>query len=167
MTAPIHIRQTTAADQAALNQLFGDSYPVLLAPDYPAERLDQALPLITRANPALLTSGSYFVAVTGDGPPLAAGGWTAASPHRPEPLGTGHIRHVVTHPQATRRGLAAAILRSCFDQARTAGMQRLVALSTRTAVPFYSAMGFKRDCDEIIQMSPEVSFPAVRMQRVL
>lgn len=168
MENSIHIRPTSASDREALTRLFADSYPALLAADYAPDLLARALPLMTRANPALLVSGSYYVALRrAAGPPLAAGGWTAASPHQPEPPGTGHIRHVVTHPKATRQGLAGAVLRRCFDDARGAGLTHLVALSTLTAVPFYAAMGFAVEREEVIAMTPEVSFPAVRMVRAL
>jgi N-acetylglutamate synthase-like GNAT family acetyltransferase len=89
------------------------------------------------------------------------------SPHQAEPTGTGHIRHVVTHPQATRQGLAAAIMRRSFEEARAAGLTQLVALSTLTAARFYTAMGFAVEREEIIAMAPDVNFPAVRMIRAL
>mgnify|MGYP000211943081 CR=1 FL=1 len=86
MEDTVHIRPTTADDHEALNRLFADSYPTLLAAGYAPDLLARALPLIVRANPALLVSGSYYVAERcPGGPPLAAGGWTAASPHQPEP----------------------------------------------------------------------------------
>lgn len=164
MNDRFRLRLATQADQQPLTRLFAESYPVLLAPDYPPSVLERALPLMTRANPALLVSGSYYVMEpTIGGEPLAAGGWTVESPHRPELPGTGHIRHVVTHPKATRQGLAAAIIRRSFEEARAARLTRLVALSTLTAVPFYAAMGFARECEETIAMTSEVSFPAMRM----
>lgn len=162
------MRPARAEDRDALTRLLAASYPVLLAPDYAPDLLARALPLIAQANPALLASGSYYlVEPTLGGAPLAAGGWTADSPQQREREGTGHIRHVVTHPDATRQGLAAALLQHCFDQAQRAGLTHLVALSTLTAVPFYAAMGFAADREEVIAMSPEVSFPAVRMIRAL
>ena len=168
MAENMRIRRTIATDLEPLNRLFADSYPVLLAADYAPDVLADALPLIARANPGLLVSGSYYLAEPEDGgAPLAAGGWTAASPHQPEPAGTGHVRHVVTHPQATRQGLAAAIMRHSCKEARAAGLRQLVALSTLTAVRFYEAMGFAVEREEVIAMTPEVSFPAVRMIRAL
>lgn len=168
MAERMRIRRTFAADLEPLNHLFLESYPVLLAADYAPDVLARALPLIARANPGLLVSGSYYLAEPADGgAPMAAGGWTVESPHQAEPTGTGHIRHVVTHPQATRQGLAAAIMRRSFEEARAAGLRRLVALSTLTAVPFYAAMGFVEEREEVIVMAPDVSFPAVRMIRAL
>lgn len=168
MAENMRIRRTIATDLEPLNRLFAESYPVFLAADYAPEVLDRALPLIARANPVLLESGSYYlVERQKGGTPLAAGGWTAQSPHQPEPAGTGHVRHLVTHPQAARQGLAAAIMRHSFEEARAAGLTHLVALSTLTAVPFYAAMGFAAERAEIVAMAPEVSFPAVRMARTL
>ena len=168
MAEHMRLRRSVATDLEPLNRLFMDSYPVLLAADYAPDLLDRALPLIARANPGLLVSGSYYLAEPEDGgAPLAAGGWTVESPHQAEPTGTGHIRHVVTHPQATRQGLAAAIMRRSFEEARAAGLTQLVALSTLTAVRFYAAMGFAVEREEVIAMAPDVSFPAVRMIRAL
>lgn len=98
---------------------------------------------------------------------LGAGGWTTESPHKPELAGTGHIRHVATLPEATRRGLARAILHHAVAEARAAGLTRFVAMSTRTAVPFYAAMGFREERDEEVALRPGISFPVVRMCRDL
>jgi hypothetical protein len=82
-----------------------ESYPALLKPDYPPSVLVTALPLITRANPALLRSGTYFVAEDAEGRALAAGGWTYSAPQGGVgPRDLGHIRHVVAHPSMSRAG---------------------------------------------------------------
>jgi len=156
------IRTTTLADLDALDRLYAESYPVLLKPDYPASVLTKSLPLISHAQPRLLSSGSYYL-IEEEGLPLAAGGWTAESPLDREACGIGHIRHLVTHPKATRRGLASALLDRCFDRARAAGLSGLVATSTRTAVPFYRAKGCVPECEIIVPLRQGVDFPAVRM----
>jgi GNAT superfamily N-acetyltransferase len=163
---PVTLRPTTGADLQALDRLFADSYPALLAADYPAPLLAAALPLIARAQPHLLASGSYYM-IEEDGAPLAAGGWTAESPHGREAPGIGHIRHVVTHPSATRRGLASRLLDHCIAEARAAGLTGLVAISTRTAVPFYRAKGFAMGRRIELPLAPGIAFPAIRMARPL
>jgi hypothetical protein len=39
-----------------------------------------ALPIISRARPELLASGTYFVALDGNGRMVGAGGWTRGAP---------------------------------------------------------------------------------------
>ena len=168
MVEDIVIRTTNAGDVPAIDALLGASYPVLLKPDYAPSVLVTALPLISRAQPALLRCGSYFVAMDGDGQALAAGGWTHGAPQGGVgPRDVGHIRHVVTHPKATRRGLARAILQRSFATAKRAGIRWMMCQSTRTAEPFYTAMGFQRRGEIEIMLRPGIGFPAVEMIRAL
>jgi len=168
MVSEITIRQTTTRDLPRIDALLSESYPVLLKPDYPPSILVTCLPLISRAQPALLRSGTYYVAEDGEGRAKAAGGWTYSAPQGGVgPRDLGHIRHVVTHPDATRRGLAAAILERCFREARAAGLTWMMAQSTRTAVPFYKAMGFEERAEIEVMLRPGIGFPAVEMARGL
>ncbi|RMA43001.1 GNAT family N-acetyltransferase [Rhodophyticola porphyridii] len=168
MTDQIILRPTTGADMVGIDALLAASYPVLLKPDYPPSVLVTALPLISRANPGLLRSGTFYVVEDSGGRALAAGGWTHTGPQGGiGPRDLGHIRHVVTHPCATRRGLARALLTHAFDCARAAGITRLSCQSTRTAVPFYAAMGFEVQGDIEIALRPGITFPAVQMMRNL
>ncbi|AHM04417.1 putative acetyltransferase (GNAT) family protein [Roseibacterium elongatum DSM 19469] len=168
MLPEIKIRPTTAADMAAIDALLSESYPVLLGGDYTAEVLETTLPVIARARPELLRCGSYYVAEDAGGRALAAGGWTHGGPQGDVgPRDVAHIRHVVTHPEATRRGLGSAILEHCFDKARAQGITWLLCQSTRSAVPFYRTMGFEDRAEIDITLEPGVTFPAVEMARVL
>lgn len=168
MLSQITIRPTTSADLGAIDRLLSESYPALLKRDYPPSVLVTALPLIARARPELLRSGSYYMAEDDEGRALAAGGWTHTGPQGGVgPRDVGHVRHVVTHPRSTRRGLAAAILERCFTEARMAGITWLLCQSTRTAVPFYHAMGFDHRAEIDITLRPGITFPAVEMARVL
>ena len=76
MTALLTLRPSTAADLAAVGALLARSYPRLLAPDYPASVRVLAIPLISRARPELLASGTYWLAHDPQGDILGAGGWT-------------------------------------------------------------------------------------------
>ena len=69
------IRPTTRADMAAVDELLARSYPKLLKADYPPSILVTAIPLISRAQPKLLSCGTYYVAQEGEDI-LGAGGWT-------------------------------------------------------------------------------------------
>ena len=75
-------RVATAGDLARIDGLLARSYPILLKPDYPPSVLVTALPRISRANPQLVTSGSYYV-VEGNGSVAGAGG---SGPVPPRPV---------------------------------------------------------------------------------
>lgn len=54
----IVVRVATPADEPAVNALLAASYPALMRESYEAAVLAAALPMITQANPALLSSGT-------------------------------------------------------------------------------------------------------------
>jgi N-acetylglutamate synthase-like GNAT family acetyltransferase len=164
MTVPA-IRVATPSDAAAVSALFAASYPALLAVGYDAALLKVALPLMTVAQPKLLESGTFFVSCQDDGNLTACGGWTFEQPGTGHiQSGTGHIRHFATHPGWTRRGLAAAILDRCFDDARRAGADRVECQSTLTAAAFYAASGFKTVSPIDVILPPNIAFPALLMR---
>ncbi|MCU9848783.1 GNAT family N-acetyltransferase [Defluviimonas sp. WL0024] len=159
------IRTAGPADLAAVDALLARSYPRLLAPDYPPSALVLALPLLARAQPALLASGRYYLAEAPDGQVIGAGGWSRAAPGSGETgPGLGHVRHLVTDHRHLRRGIARAILERVFAEARAGGVRELDCLSTRTAVPFYAAVGFERLEEVTVALRPGIDFPAVRMR---
>ena len=160
----LRLRVSTPADLAAVDALLSRSYPKLLKPDYPPSVLVTALPLISRAQPALLRSGTYYVVEDAGGAILGAGGW---SRREGSERWVGHIRHLVTDDRHLRRGIAGALIAQCFEVARAAGIREMEAWSTRTAVPFYRAQGF-RDLGPIdVPLRPGITFPSVRMRVTL
>lgn len=163
----LSVRVTTAADLAAVDALLARSYPMLLKADYPPSILVTAIPLISKAQPALLTSGRYYV-VEDESGIVGAGGVTASPPRgwRAEAT-TGHIRHVATDPARTRQGIGRRLMAHLFEVARGDGLTRLEALSTRTAVPFYAAQGFAEIAAVSVELRPGIDFPSVLMQREL
>jgi GNAT superfamily N-acetyltransferase len=162
------IRLATPADLAEVDALLAHSYPKLLAADYAPSVLVLALPIISRARPELLASGSYFVALDGAGRMVGAGGWTRGAPDSGDATrGTGHVRHVVTRAGEVRRGIGRALMGCVMDHAAAAGVRRLDCLSTRTAVPFYKALGFRATGPVEVPLRPGIVFPAVRMHIVL
>ncbi|PWK61159.1 GNAT family N-acetyltransferase [Roseicyclus mahoneyensis] len=168
MVDTITIRPTTQHDLGAVDALLAASYPALLKRDYAPSVLVTALPLISRANPALLRSGTYFIAEDAEGQALAAGGWTRSAPQGGVGLPEiGHVRHVATHPSHLRKGLAQAIVTRVLADALAAGVERMICQSTQTAVPFYKAMGFRVRGEILIALRPGITFPAVEMERAL
>lgn len=162
------IRATTQGDTTAVAAVLKGSYPVLLAPAYDPALLAKALPLMTRANPVLLASGTYYLAEAADGTPVGCGGWTFERPGAPDdPIdpALAHIRHFATHPDWTGRGIGRALFERCLADAGAAGACRFEAWSTLVAEAFYRRMGFETIDRFEVAMGPEVRFPSVRMVR--
>jgi len=169
MTTTITIRPSAQSDFAAIDALLARSYPATLKQDYPPSTLVTALPLIARAHPTLVNSGTYYVAER-NGEVLGAGGWSWSAPQGGGALGPrdmAHIRHVVTDHRTTRQGIARRLFGTIFQTARAAGVGLLDCQSTLTAVPFYKAMGFHEIGPIEITLRPGIRFSAVRMQRRL
>ena len=167
MTETSTIRPAKRQDLAAIDALLSRSYPALLKRDYLPSVLVTAIPLISRANPSLVSSGTYFVAEAG-GEILGAGGWTPGAP----PGGTsqkriGHIRHVVTDHRQTRRGLGRKLMAHIVSDAASTGIEQLECFSTLTAEPFYVACGFRTLGPMSVTLRKGIDFPAVHMQRFL
>ncbi|MEM1362705.1 MAG: GNAT family N-acetyltransferase [Pseudomonadota bacterium] len=155
------VRLASAADISAVDALLARAYPRLLKPDYRPSVLVTALPLISRAQPRLITCGSYFVAEAADGAILGAGGWTPRS----RASDIGNVRHLVTDDRHLRRGIARAILEVSHEQAVAQGVKLMNCDATITAEPFYTAMGYERSGEIAIALRPGIVFPAVRMIR--
>lgn len=169
--ARITVRTASPADTTAVDALLGRSYPRLLKADYPPSVIVTALPIISRARPELLASGTYFVAVDADGAIVGAGGWTTRSVPPEGMTGRcGDVRHVVTDDRTLRRGIGQAIIARVIETARAAQLTSLICLSTRTAVPFYRAQGFRSRGpapEVMIPLAPGIAFPVCPMSRPL
>jgi GNAT superfamily N-acetyltransferase len=168
MSQTLILRRARPADLSAVDVLLSRSYPRLLAADYPPSVLVLAVPRIARAQPALLASGTYFLAEDGAGRVVGAGGWTPAAPGRAGGLGRmeqriGHVRHVATDPDMVRQGVGRQLMTRVMQDARAVGVEVLECASTRTAVPFYAALGFRTLGDLVVSLGPGVEFAAVRM----
>lgn len=166
--ATLTIGIATTGDFVAVDALLAQSYPILLKPDYAPSVMVLAVPLIARANPRLLSCGTYYVARSG-GEIVGAGGWTPSAPGgaSAQPL-VAHVRHVVTDHRLTRRGIGRALVGHVVGTAAAAaGFSRLEAQATRTAVPFYRALGFKELGPVEVPLRPGIVFPAVSMARAL
>lgn len=167
MTGVLTIRQTRGADLAEIDALFQRSYPALLQGHYPPSLMVMAIPLISRANPALLASGHYFAVIDDWGRIVGAGGWSRAVPWgQARGVGpVGHIRHVVTDHRRTRQGVGRRLMTHIIADARGAGIRQLDCLSTRMAVPFYAACGFEEVGPVMIALRQAIEFPAILMRR--
>ena len=134
------LRAATSGDDEIVTALLEASYPRLLATDYDPRLLARALPLMTKANPQLLASGTYYLVETRVGSAVGCGGWTLEAPGGgASRRGVGHIRHFAIHADWTRQGIGKALLRHCIEEARALGIRKLECLSTLTAIALYES----------------------------
>jgi GNAT superfamily N-acetyltransferase len=160
-----HLRIATPADEAAVSALLHASYSELLAPDYAADLLQKLLPIIGKASPSLLASGTFFVAEDQRAMLLGCGGWTREIPGtRDITPQEAHIRHFATHPSAVRRGVGGALLQRCITEARDDGNALLCSMASLTAEPFYAAFGFRTLNYDVENMPAGLQMPGARMR---
>src|SRR3546814_7970500 len=159
------IRLALPDDAAAVTAVLRASYPDLMAEAYDPELLALMLPTITRANPALLASGTYYLAEA-EGEPVACGGWAREMPGslKVEP-GIGHLRHFATRAGWTGRGIGRLIYDRCESQARAAGVSILECFSSRNPEPFYASLGFHTIGEIDVPMSNGMTLPSIHMRR--
>ncbi len=168
MAADFTIRVAVPADEASITALLEVSYAALMPQSYGAEVLTAALPLMGRANPALLTSGTYYLATIDDRQVVGCGGWTLQRP------GTGetephlaHIRHFGTHPDWLGQGIGRAIYDRCERDAMAAGARRFECYASLNAEGFYAALGFLPVRKHDLPMGPAVKLTALLMERAI
>jgi GNAT superfamily N-acetyltransferase len=162
------IRVATPEDEAAVTAVLTASYSSLLKHHYDAGLLARALPAMTKANPVLLRSGTYYVAEADGGGVAGCGGWTFERPGTTEvAAGYAHVRHFGTDPNWVGRGVAREILLRCIREAADKGAHVLETYSTLAAVGFYRALGFAATGPIDVPMGPALVFPSVHMTRKL
>jgi predicted N-acetyltransferase YhbS len=162
------VRTAVPADAPQVGAVLEASYATLMRPDYDEAVLAAALPVMTAANPVLLASGNYFVAVDRDERIVGCGGWSRERPGTgaTEP-GLAHLRHFATHPDWARCGIGRAIYARCARDARRAGARRLECYASLNAERFYAALGFAAVHKIDIPMRPGLLVPSVVMRRRL
>lgn len=162
-TQTLTLRKSTSIDISAIDALLSRSYRKLLKGSYPPSLQVTAIPLISRANPSLIISGTYFVTEDTDNLILGVGGWTRSI----RGPGIADVRHLATDPDYTRSGVARRTMGGIIENAKAAGARQLDCLATRNAVSFYEAMGFEINRNVTISLRPGIDFPVVRMSRVI
>ncbi|WP_425373882.1 GNAT family N-acetyltransferase [Methylocystis hirsuta] len=121
---------------------------------------------MTKANPHLLASGTYYVTKTADEECIGCGGWTLERPGDDEiQNGVAHIRHFATHPRWLRKGIGSALLSRCIRDAEERSIRTLECYSTLNASYFYGSAGFKRVQTFEAPLTRETKLPAIRMTR--
>ncbi|NDV02469.1 GNAT family N-acetyltransferase [Pseudoroseicyclus tamaricis] len=158
--AALSIRPATGADIAGIDAMMGRAWSRQMAGAYPPSLLILAVPYISRAQPALVTSGRYYVAEEA-GRILGAGGWSGGE------AGRGDVRHVAVDASAAGRGIGRALMERSIAAARDAGVTRLNCTATLNAVPFYEAVGFRALGPTSVRLGPALSLPCTAMVREL
>lgn len=165
--AKINVRPATPDDAALLTGLITASYRELDTGLYEPAQLAAALPAMSKANPKLLASGTYYV-VEVDGAAAACGGWTFEKPGSGGiDEGVAHIRHFATHPAYLRRGLARLLLDRCLEEAKARGACVMKSQATLPAEKFYASAGFLTIKPIEVEMGPDIILPALDMERRL
>ena len=162
----MRLRVAAPEDASSVAAVLGPSYIELMAGAYSADLLARALPVITRANPQLLTSGRYYLVEAESGEPAGCGGWSAHPPGAAEPdPERAHIRHFATHPAWLRRGVGRMLYERCEGEARAAGFTRFECWASLNGEAFYASLGFRRLGLIETRLSRGLMFPAIRMER--
>lgn len=164
MSDTVPIRVATPQDRDGVTGLLRVSYPALVRGAYDAATFDAISPVLTVAQPALLRSGSYFVAETTAGTIVGCGGWTRERPGSGEIRpGLGHVRHFAVHPDWTRRRIGQRMYARCVAQAKASSVETLECYSTLNGEAFYAALGFRSTGRIEVEMANGVRFPGIRM----
>jgi GNAT superfamily N-acetyltransferase len=163
------IRPATMEDKEKATKLLRASYENLLANDYEPDILKEALPIIARAQPSLLTSGTWYIVLHPETRDMVGcGGWTPESPMKDQQgRHYPHLRHFATHPNWLRRGVARVIWNQIWqDVVNMTGPDTVLELfSTITAQPFYESLGFEAVESFMIPLTASCQFPSVIMRR--
>jgi N-acetylglutamate synthase-like GNAT family acetyltransferase len=160
----VDVRRAFPEDAPLIDQLLERAYPTLMAPAYGQEVLAAALPSMTKANPELLKSGTYYVAQD-SARIVGCGGWTFERPGTKEITpDIAHLRHFATDPDALKKGIGRAIFRECAQAAAKAGAKMFKVYSSLNAEPFYKSLGLTRVEQIELQITPAASIPAVLME---
>ncbi len=143
MMANFNVRQSTLADEEVVSTLLEFSYSKLMRESYAPGVLVKLLPIIGKANPALLRSGTFYLAETGNGVIVGAGGWTKQRPDDGDrSAGVGHLRHFATHPSWIGQGVGRAVFDRCLSDAQSSRIDCFHCYASLNAVDFYAKLGF-------------------------
>jgi GNAT superfamily N-acetyltransferase len=167
-SAGFRVRTASPEDAEAVSALLHASYQSLMALGYEPVFFARALPILTKANPVLLSCGTWYVVEmpVADGALIGCGGWTRQRPGAPnEPVdpALGYIRHFATHPSCTRRGIGRALFDRCLADARVAGVCSFECFSNVGAEGFYRALGFRTVEPMNLALGEGLTVPCVRM----
>ena len=168
MSNKYDVRVANRNDESSVSAVLAASYPALMAAAYSPEFLASAVPLMTKAQPHLLTSGTYYVAYAMDDHIVGCGGWTMERPHSGEvEIGLAHLRHFAVAPPWTGRGVGRAIYDRCAAEAKSADVTQFECYASLNAEGFYAALGFRTVKPLDVRMTDELTLASLLMERRL
>ena len=162
------LRPARLLDRREISQLLRASYGTLLSGDYARDVIAAAIDTMCDVPPALVDTGTYFVATLGDRI-VGAGGWSDQTPDL-EPIKPERaaLRKLGVDPTVLRQGVGSALMSEIHRSACKAGKTWMDCLSSRTAEPFYTALGYERyGAMRLKTARPGLWFDVIKMRRVL
>ncbi len=160
----MQLRTAKLSDATAVTTLLERAYPTLMAASYDAAVLVLALPSMTKSNPILLASETYYV-VEDNGRLVGCGGWTPGKPGTGEAEpGVAHLRHFASDPDQARQGIGRLIYNQCATDANDRGATRFQVFAALNAESFYERLGLRRIRVINLAMGPGITFPTILME---
>lgn len=148
------LRVATLDDCAAIERLIAKSIRALGAGDYTSEQIEQALKGAFGLDTQLIKDQTYFIAEV-DGRIAGCGGWSKRKTLFGSDARNGRdagvlepgkdaakIRAFFVDPEFARRGIGAALLKRCEDEASKAGYNGYEMMATLPGVRLYSMFGY-------------------------
>ena len=167
-TKNFDIRIANTSDASAVSSVLAASYPASMADHYDPIVLSELMPRMIVANPRLLASGRYYLAVSQDSAVVGCGGWSEQRPGTGEIVGgLAHIRHFGVHLDWAGSGIGKAIFARCLAIAREERMSEFECFSSLNGEGFYRALGFEAVRPIEVPMGSGPSLPAILMRRAM
>ena len=174
------LRLATIEDVPALEKLIQQSVRGLSATFYSAKQIESALLHVFGVDTQLILDGTYFI-VEAERQVAGAGGWSkrktlfggdqskaGAVDSLLDPLRQpARVRAFYIHPDWSRRGIASMLLTACESAARDAGFRSIELASTLPGIPFYSARGYQKHEEIVIEMGDGETLSTFRMTTTL
>jgi GNAT superfamily N-acetyltransferase len=148
------LRIATLDDCASIDKLIARSIRSLGAGDYTSEQIEHALTGAFGLDTQLIMDQTYFIAMS-EGRIAGCGGWSkrktlfgsdARSGRDAGLLEPGKdaakIRAFFVDPDFARRGIGAALLNRCEEEASRAGYTKYEMMATLPGVRLYAAYGY-------------------------
>ena len=168
MSIDFTIRVASLEDEESVTALLQASYPILMSSRYSLEMLSVLLPTMTKANPSLLSSGTFYLAEIPHKTVIGCGGWTRERPGSGKiTTGVGHIRHFATHPEWVGKSVGRRIYEMCEREAKIAKIHCLECYSSLNAEGFYAALGFQAVKNMEILLGNHQKIAIVLMRRLI
>jgi N-acetylglutamate synthase-like GNAT family acetyltransferase len=175
----IKIRQATADDIPALEQLIYESVRGLSVDYYSSEQIESALIHIFGIDTQLISDGTYYVAEAGD-QLVGCGGWSKRktlfggdqakekvdSLLNPE-TEPARIRAFFVHPNWARRGIGKQIIDVCERAAGKAHFKEMEMAATMPGEPMYKACGYEVAERFQAELPEGLKLPLARMRKQL